>query len=325
MNTSSQKTFARDVFMHIFAIILLYVSTFNFIRLLHEYVNVFVSDPLEQHYGPGSSIRWAIAILLVLYPVYVWASRFLYRDMQANPEKADFPIRRLLLYLTLFLASALMIGDLVALVFKFLEGELSLRFFLKVLVILFVAAAIFGYYLHELRRGAKPFVPRAKLFVRIVSAIVAASVIGGFFVAGSPFRQRLVRFDSQKVSDLQSIQWQIVNFWQQKDRLPENLDELRDDISGFVPPQDSQRNQPYGYRATGNLTFELCAEFNLASAESGVGPKTRAFEYAPVPPGGGFAGETWEYAAGEHCFSRTIDPERHGLPNQKPGRPVPID
>ncbi|RJP45846.1 hypothetical protein C4587_00175, partial [Candidatus Parcubacteria bacterium] len=130
------------------------------------------------------------------------------------------------------------------------------------------------------------------------------AVVGGFAAAGSPFKQRLVRFDEQKVWDLQSIQGQVVNHWQKKQALPPDLEALRDDISGFVPPKDSQSEAAYEYRALGALSFELCANFNLSSEEqAGVGRLL-------VPPKGF---EAWEHPQGRHCFKRTIDPDLYDI------------
>jgi hypothetical protein len=60
--------------------------------------------------------------------------------------------------MTLFVAAAVIIGDLTVLVYNFLGGELSLRFALKVITVAAIAGGIFGYYLWDLRqeeRGAE--------------------------------------------------------------------------------------------------------------------------------------------------------------------------
>jgi hypothetical protein len=143
-----------------------------------------------------------------------------------------------------------------------------------------------------------------------------------------------VRFDSQKVGDLQNIQWQVVNYWQQKNKLPQTLDELRNDISGYVSPVDPQSGTAYEYRAmgstnspqagstgspqAGDLSFELCAEFNLASSEQGLSYTNTK----PRPIDGGGVAESWDHPAGRHCFSRTIDPEFY--PPTPLRKPVPV-
>jgi hypothetical protein len=113
------------------------------------------------------------------------------------------------------------------------------------------------------------------------------------------------RFDSQKVSDLQGIQWQIINYYQTKSVLPQTLAEARDPLSGEMIPKDPQTGAEYGYRVINPpYTFELCAVFN---EESVVNPNVSK----PVPAGSGLDNETWAHGAGETCFERTIDPERY--------------
>ena len=54
--------------------------------------------------------------------------------------------------MTLFVAAAVIIGDLTALVYNFLGGEMSLRFAIKVITVAAIAGGIFGYYLWDLRQ-----------------------------------------------------------------------------------------------------------------------------------------------------------------------------
>lgn len=291
------NSYPKDVFMHILTIIALYVGTFGLLALFFQYVNFYFPDPLNPNYDVGGAIRWALASLIIIFPVFLWASLYLYKDRAQNPAKGELKIRKWLLYFTLFAAGVLVIGDLVALLYNFLEGELTVRFFLKALSILIVASAIFMHYLYDLRRAAGEFSAGTKVFVWSVCVVVAFVIVWGFFIAGSPFKQRLVRFDEQKVSALQSIQWTIVNYWQQKGKLPKSLGELTDNISGFVAPRDPQTDEDYIYRSTGELSFEFCANFNLPSWE----PKRLAYPLGIE--------ENWDHDAGDVCFSRTIDPE----------------
>jgi hypothetical protein len=305
MNNETQtiKTSPRDFFMYLLVIVALYVNVFNFLRLLFELIDIAFPDPLELYGRQGSGVRWAIALLIIVYPAFLWASRFLQRDLKNNPEKINLKIRKWLLYLTLFVTALVIIGDLVALIFNFLEGDLTVRFLLKILAVLVTAGAVFWFYFYDLKRDPSTFSQGAKSFVWLASAVVLASVITGLFVAGSPFKQRSVRFDERKVWDLQSIQSQAVNYWSAKGKLPESLDDLRDPISSFVSPKDPQSQENYVYRKTGDLAFELCAVFNLSSAEAQIGKSN-----VPIRSEFGI-NENWQHDSGEFCFDRTIDPE----------------
>ncbi len=314
------KSSPRDVFMYLFATIALYFSAWSVINLLLQYISTAFPDPLNVGYDAAGSVRWSMALLIIIFPAYLWVSRFLHRDLVASPEKGEIRIRRWLLYLTLFLAALLIIGDLVALINNFLNGELTMRFFLKVIAVLAVAGGIFWYYLYDLRAKAVAFGAAARLFVRAVVAAVIIIIVAGFFIAGSPFRQRLVRFDDQKVADLQNIQYQIVNqYWMQKGTLPKTLDDLRDSISGYAPPFDPQSGTAYEYRSTGMLTFELCAQFNVSSVEN----KNLGISRPMAPYGVPGSMDTWSHGVGRQCFPRTIDPQIY-KPQTVPTKPIPV-
>lgn len=315
MTQNTAKSSPRDVLMHLLLIGLLYVATFNFIRLVFTFIETAFPDPLNTYYDPRGAMRWPLAILLILFPVFLWISRFLIRDLAAHPEKTDLKIRRWLLYITLFLTAALIIGDLVALVFNFLNGDLTPQFILKIVTVLVVAVAIFYHYLYELRRKPTEFSQGARMLGWTTVGVVALAVVAGFVLAGSPFTQRLVRFDAQKVGDLQTIQWQIVNYWQKKEKLPATLADLNDTISGFKAPVDPQTGDAYRYSVKGPLAFELCAEFNL-DAETNTKIQ-RGLVPVSYPAALDDSPDVWNHPMGTFCFPRTIDPELY-RPKSKP-------
>ena len=295
----NKKTGPKDVFLHLLAIIALYASAVSLTTLLFQYINIALLDALDGGYyaltSIYQSIRFALSSLIVLFPVFVFTSRFLQQEYVADPEKRDTRIRKWLLYFTLFLAGFVILGDLVTLLYNFLDGELTKRFLLKILVVLFVAGAIFWHYFAELKEYTSGSV---KVFRYLVIAIVAVVAIEGFFVAGSPTEQRARRFDEQRVADLQTIQWQIVNYWQNKQKLPVALVDLNDDISGFRVPMDPETKTAYEYEVKGPEMFSLCAEFGRPSLQN-ANIAQPYFE--------GIKGTNWEHAEGRACFERSID------------------
>lgn len=312
---NTTKTSPKDVFMHLLAIITLYISAVSFGALLFQFINIWFPDPLVDYYRNFSEpIRWALASLVIVFPAYVLLSRTIQKDLVVNADKRELRIRKWLLYFTLFLAAAVIIGDLVALVYNFLGGDLSARFILKILVVFFIASAIFGYYIWNLR-NARPALsdPRMRWFVWGIIALVAASVVYGFTTVGSPFAERLRRFDEQRIQNLQEIQWQVINYWQKKAKLPEKLEDLDDNISGFSAPRDPKSGSAYEYRVLGNLKFELCAIFETEEkTQPAIGTKPLGLE-----PGT----QNWTHGAERTCFERTIDPE---LYKPFPDKPSPV-
>ncbi len=301
------KTTPKDFFLWAGAMVALYVSIFSLITLLFEYINYAFPDALQYNVDPYSgTIRFAMASLIVLFPVFLLLMRLIRNDIARTPEKRDLWIRRWALFLTVFVAGAAIAVDLITLINYFLGGDLTTRFALKVVVVLLVAGAGLLHFLADIWGYWVQYPSRAQMVGWGAGVAIIASIVAGFFIMGSPNQIRLYRFDDQKVSDLQNIQWQIVNFWQQKERLPKTLTEVSDPISGFNIPLDPQSGEQYVYKTTGALSFELCATFNANGRSTQTTERT-----VPVPVGGKDIQDTWQHGPGEVCFARTIDPERY--------------
>ncbi|TSC96686.1 MAG: hypothetical protein Athens101426_157 [Parcubacteria group bacterium Athens1014_26] len=302
-----EKTSPKDFFLHLLAIITLYVSSTSLVTLLFQYIDMIFPDVLNPVYyeSVASSIRYAMASLIIIFPVYIFISWLLNREYAAVPEKRELKIRKWLIYFTLFLAAVAIIIDLVTLIYNFLGGELTFRFILKIITVLLVAGTIFTYYFKEFK---KPLASSsAKILTWTVSAVVLLSIAAGFFTAGSPLKARLYTFDQRKIGDLQIIQSTIINYWTYKNALPVKLSDLNDSISGFTVPLDPQTNISYEYAVRSSLSFELCANFNLAVKNNNIYPQTKPAIYTDGTKIGG-TNDSWDHESGRQCFSRTIDP-----------------
>ena len=288
-------------------IVTLYVSVISFLVLLFQYINVLFPDPLNFYLrGSLDSIRWSTATLLIMYPVFFLCSWLLQREVAAHPEKAQYRIRKWLLHLTLFIAALVIITDLITLIYNFLSGELTVRFLLKILVVLLVTGTVFGYYLWDVRRVAFGTSGIQRGFAWGVTAVLIVSILGGFFLVGSPMTQRKIRFDERRVNDLQMLQYEITHYRQQKRELPPAIDDLRNAFTGFTPPVDPATAAPYEYRIVSPLSFELCAVFALESSEE----MQNIGRYESMPyPAEPYGQQHWTHGEGRVCFERTIDPQ----------------
>ncbi|OGZ63212.1 MAG: hypothetical protein A2639_02025 [Candidatus Staskawiczbacteria bacterium RIFCSPHIGHO2_01_FULL_34_27] len=302
-NSMPKRNLPRDVFLHLLAMVTLYWSAVSFITLCWQYINYFFPDALNYNYGFTNSMRFALASLFIVFPVFILVSWFLNNIYAKESQVRESKVRKWLIYLTLFVAALVIIGDLIFVINTFLGGEITMRFILKALSVLVVAAIIFGYYLDDVRRNTPSKL--SKYFVWATSVIILISVIGAFFIVGSPKQARLIQFDQQRISDLQNLQYQVVNYWQRKGQMPKSLSDLNDSISGYVAPQDPETNMPYEYniKNAANLNFELCAVFNLDGNRSGVSPKSIPVPYGAYPQ----ELQNWDHASGRVCFERTID------------------
>lgn len=147
---------ARDAFIYLVLFSTLYTVAFNFGSLLFDLINQWIPDPavdpsrLPPDYL-AQAIRWSVSALIVATPVFLYVSALVGREQRRDPMKRASKVRRWLTYMTLFIAASVLTGDIIALVYNVLGGELTTRFVLKVLVVAGIAGTVFVYYLSDLR------------------------------------------------------------------------------------------------------------------------------------------------------------------------------
>lgn len=307
------KVTPKDFFLWVGAVASLYGGIVAFIALIFDYINHSFPDPVTNTYYPeaySASISYESAALIVLTPVFLILMRLIRSDIARDVSRRDIWIRRWALFLTLFLAGATMVIDLIVLVNTYLQGEdITAGFFLKVIAIFLVMGLAFMHFLADLRGYWEREPARARMTNWAVGILVLATIIAGFFIIGTPQQMRAQKQDVIRIQDLQNIQWQVVNYWQQKEEVPSTLLDVNDPISGNIIPIDPQTKESYEYKVTGTLSFKLCATF----ATRGGGIENASLARPAVPMWAVVKGlpDNWQHDAGRTCFDRTIDPERY--------------
>ncbi|OGM89387.1 hypothetical protein A3J77_01200 [Candidatus Wolfebacteria bacterium RBG_13_41_7] len=312
IQTQTKLIGPKDVFLEFWLFGTLYLSAVFVVTLFFQYINYFFEDLANPYSFSQSTVRWTVAILIAVLPTHIFVLRLREKDYLAIPEKREARLRKWLTYLTLFIASITCVVDFATLVFYFLDGEISVRFILKVLAVATVAGGVLWYYLTDLRRTI-PETPKSAKLIRIIAVVAVIAVIAGaFFISGSPFAARDQKIDSQRESDLQGIQSQIIYHWQKKGVLPTSLSELTDSISGYKAPNDPETGVPYEYKITDDLNFELCATFSTEiSKDNGIGRYPMQND-----------SYLWDHGKGKTCFERSIDPQLYSSDNNL--KTVPI-
>ncbi len=148
----------RDAFLYLVLFGTLYVSAINLGTLLFQLIDRAFPDPATPARiveWSREATRWAASSLIVAVPVFLFVSRVAQRDVRRDPAKRASKVRRWLTYVTMAAASAILIGDLIALVNGALSGGLVAPFLLKTLTVGAIAGAILGYYLADLRQDER--------------------------------------------------------------------------------------------------------------------------------------------------------------------------
>ena len=126
-----------------------------------------------------------------------------------------------------------------------------------------------------------------------VAVVVTLAIATGLYLAGSPGEARLRRLDERRTEDLSSAQEAIRLYWTRHNTLPAALDSVaalsdwrfRDPSTGLA----------YAYKATGDSTYDLCADFARESAPS---------QY------GGPRVNIWNHGPGRQCFHLSVTTPR---------------
>jgi hypothetical protein len=145
---------ARDAFFYLLLFATLYITAIQLNNMLFSFIELAFPLPGRDFEAEraGRSIRWATASLIVAFPIFLALSLKLRREIQAEPARRLSSVRRWLIYLTMLVAAGFIIGDAITLVYNLLNGDLTVRFVLKVLVVAAITGTIFGYFLQTTRR-----------------------------------------------------------------------------------------------------------------------------------------------------------------------------
>ncbi|HTR18785.1 MAG TPA: DUF5671 domain-containing protein [Candidatus Paceibacterota bacterium] len=304
----------KDFFLWAGALVTLYVSVFSFLALVFDYINYAFPDQLASYYSGNpyqGGVSYEMASLIVLFPIFLVLIRVIHNSIKKDPSRRDIWVRRWALYLTLFVAAATLAVDLITLIMYFLNGEISERFILKVLLVLLVAGAGFLHFIADLGGYWEENAQKAKAIAWGCGILIILTVGSGFLIIGTPMQARDYMLDEQKVNDLQIIQSEVVTYWQQKRVLPTTLNELNDPLAGVSVPNDTQTGQPYQYEVLGKLGFKLCATFNSVTDPNAITQNELTIPIPSGSPGARDMSDSWYHEAGTQCFSRTIDPSRY--------------
>lgn len=295
-NTNIQQAgTGRDLFFYLLLFFTLTLSAISAGGILFQVVNHYWSDIVVNYNQAVTSgaLQWSLACFIVSSPVFLWANWKINKDTKAGLSSLNSAVRRVIIYLALFIASAVVIGDIIGLVFNFVGGQLTIRFILKVVIILFLGGWINCYYWSELR-GSQIIPKKWQAYFLIGFSMVLLVV--GFLLAGNPLEQQKIVRDQKRLNDLQQLSYAIQNYYEtsQPQALPGSLAAIT--AAGYYDwqPIDPLTKQSYRYDKQSEQTYSLCANFENQSDKQ---------------PGEIFMGPgrmNWSHPAGDYCFEMKV-------------------
>ena len=295
---------AKHFVLQLGSLITLYLSVSFLLVLLFAIINLLFPDAAEGYYvveSFSSSVRIGIAMLVVFFPTYLILTRKVNTIRRRETSGSYTGITKWLVYLSLLIGGGVLLGDLVAVIFSFLNGELTTRFILKALVLLIVVGAAFYYYLQDTRGFWVGHEKLSVLFAGVMSAVVVASLVMGFFHTDTPDVVREMKLDETQVADLQMVQSRIEEYIRANNALPATVEELYVGVEAPVSPENREAYS-YGLIERG---FELCATFAYPSQnpEAYTYPIDNAELSKTISIKGG---NIWDHKEGRYCFERVV-------------------
>lgn len=291
---SVQENGAQNAFFYLTSFFALGFIAFGAGNILFSLVHFYFPESFSYSAGDvsQSAIKFGIASLLIASPVYFFTTKAISHSLLEKKLSYESGVRRWLTYLVLFITIATVLGDLVATLYSFLGGELTIRFLLKSLIILLIAGGIFGFYFWDIRTHDEHIRKSSeKLFTGIFWGIVAVPFFWSFVILENPQITRIKRIDEDTVSVLTSCQWNIDRYAENEKELPKSLDDLSS------PQYDLKfseiKEKDISYRPLSEREYELCASFQRDNREDA----TLMFD------------PSWKHPAGNFCFSFSVPKE----------------
>ncbi|RED11786.1 DUF5671 domain-containing protein [Pontivivens insulae] len=264
-----------DLFTYLALLVMLALTAFYMISLslgLIEYAFDPPSASSWQSDHLASSARWALAIIVVAAPIYGLLVRWTDRDVMRNPVKRTAGVRRFAIGLTMLISAAVFVGDLVFVVYSFLQGDVTIAFLLKALVVAAVALALLAIGREDLSAQRGRF-KRPLLWAGAGATVLL--IILTVLALGSPREVRSAQQDREAYDDLTRIAVALQCPDEGSAVLPETLTPaaLAQFCDGvrlrFAAEPDAGGAPPYAYTRIGETGFTLCSEFGDAAALEG--------------------------------------------------------
>ena len=131
---------ARDFFVYALIFICLVAAAGYLISLCWALIDQALDT---ERYGTLRRMRFAIAVLVVTVPAYIWLTRREEVRLRERPGLARSGVRRAMTYLAMLVAALTFAGDLIWVIYRLLSGGFALEFVLKAASIAVVSGFVF--------------------------------------------------------------------------------------------------------------------------------------------------------------------------------------
>lgn len=291
---------AKFAFYYMLSLAALVFMAHSVGNIIFQIINKNIVDVLETFRGSYSSgaLKFAISALIISAPIYYIVAAQINKNLFTGALEKDSGVRKWLSYFILLVSSLVMIGFLIAMIYNFLDGELTIKFILKAFTAIIIAGAVFYYYLYDIKRenvvNVKDKVITIYFYVSLVA--VFASLVCAFIFVESPQTTRKMKHDNSIIDKFSQIDGALNTYYSEKGKLPADFGVLFADIN-YLRRQDMIdpfSGKEFEYKIAGDKTYELCSEFLLSTRD------IKSYE------SGYYSDKRWDHDAGYQCLRQKI-------------------
>ncbi len=160
-STPVHNTSMWDAFEHILLFISLYVMTLAISLTLHYFVDKYfpkissLEDISSENTFYDTLLRGYLSALIVSTPLFIYFFLKITKRTQVYPPLRQLKSRKFLIYLTLVVTFLILIGNAISTVYGLLSGNVTLNFFMHLIVTALVCGIIFTYYLNQVKEDRR--------------------------------------------------------------------------------------------------------------------------------------------------------------------------
>jgi len=292
-----QNNAAKFAFLYMISLVALGFVAYSVGAIIFQIINKYISDPVNTYRAfytclDSGALRFAIASIIVSTPIYFITTRIINKELFMGNLDKESQIRKWLTFLIMFVSSVVIIGWLIAVIYQFLDGEITIKFILKALTVLAVSGTVLSYYWYDIKReitfGEKNKTIRAYAWISLI--VIFASLIVGIFFVESPQKMRDKKYDKATIGLLNQMESAVETHYRNKETIPENIEELLASSTAI----SSVEVENITFQKTSDTNYELCATFKTSNKNS-----EECY--------GSWLDEEWQHDAGHQCIEKIIN------------------
>jgi len=321
-NTPKVQLKAPDFFLLLGILVALITTFISAVSVVFKGLDRVMGDASTGYFGITNGVQNALAFFIVGIIVLYVLEYINKRRINNNKTHLLVPLRKWMLLSVLFILGLVILGDFITLIRYFLSGEITRVFISKVLTLFGFSSLVFIYYFHVLTWDNIWSKHSRTAFSYLGMVVSGLIIVFGFYLIGTPATQRFIRIDQERENTVQTINSEVINYWQTTGQMPKTQNDLLKMPSGFFIGDYRTDLSLYTYNLTdaNKKTYEICTTFNFSTEKinsymDNIGNYYTKPVMSSVYMGDGeFSvpidiNQNWDHTEGAYCFKKVIDPK----------------